>query len=350
VRERDLVLLSLAAACGALSHYHFGILVATAIVFWSIRLWKRDRRRVAYVLGAVLAGTMLFAVIHPGFWRSVQEAGRRTQPYQASQVEVRAERVVERYASSVIDPRVLSREHSLRVAAVIVGVLVLLFFVGLYRSWQRPESNGEPAAAITSDELSVLYFLFILAGSNIALYMLFRSPSHAMSAKYPVMVWPFLAVLPVLALRGRTWRGLTAATVFACVVFVGGVFCLRDTAKYNRVFGTPESLLKVHPRVLTDDTGMGGLPRVLWFCPDATLVYSAPQEFLAYESDDWLFGIVPRTLYVAAKTRGNKGGDVVAITDKIGRRFRLSRLDGPFWDLGVGAIVGEQHRVRAAAP
>jgi hypothetical protein len=256
---------------------------------------------------------------------------------------VRAERVVERYASFVIDPAVISHDSVWLAGIMIVGSLVVFFLTALGRMAWRAYLRRAGAGGIGA-EAGVLYFLLMLTGSNIALYMLFFSPSHAMSAKYPTMAWPYMAMLPVLALKGRGWKAMIAPCVFALVVLVGGAFCLRDTSRYNRVFGSPEALLATRSRVVADHVSHGWLPRVLWFCPDNTPVYAAPQSFLAYESDAWLDGVIPGTLYVGLKARGNDGHGAVAIANKLVSRFEAKSLGRMFWDIGIGVVVGDQHQ------
>ena len=289
-----LVGLAAVTAGGLLTHYHFVLSLSACGAF---ALWRTRREllpRLVRLGGAVLSGCAAFAWLHPGFWESIVRARTQAETDDVRTFTQRVDQVLSTYASFFVDPGGgAARGH--RVLACVVLVLVLLVgvrvLIGLRSDRRAGAERGMRAG-------SVLFFLGWGAGLNVVLYLTSMSPGHAMAAKYPCMVWPFYAFLPVMGIRSLR-RGRAVLTGALCFgVLVGGgmrvVRYRRESAAMSRELHRWATV----DRMLFDNVGRGVLPVFMMHVPEGREVFAARGSDLIERPDRWLGHLTPGDAYV----------------------------------------------------
>ena len=346
LRWWSLALLALAAAGGLLSHYHFAIVLAGGGVFAALRLWRVDRRRLAWLVGTALAGVALFVAGQPLFYLSLErQTGQSSTPTWGGAVE-RAGNVVSAvgaFFGSADAPWLLLGFGALAVAA---GVAVRV----RRRGTAGPDTAGGETAAEDSGTVSKvaagetpasgrlqgrwappLFFLFWIGGATILLYLTFRSPIYAMHDRYLAAVWPFLAFVPLLlaGVFGR-YRTLVVAALCLAVLLPGSIGRALDYKP--RTVNPVPSFRRAHHLVIVG-VGRGNLTRVLWHVPKDKLVFVDRQAGVYEKKSEWLPALVDKDIYV--DKLGDPGDDPVRaaeMLDWLRGRFELRR-PGSVWGL-----------------
>ncbi len=338
---RQLTLLALSTAMGLLTHYHFTILVAGGGVFALWRLARRHRRRLAGMCAAVAVGIVILAALHPGFVGSIQQGRNRTQPVTSEPVSLRMNRVLSCYTGFFVDNTSFSREDRRAVQyAVLAGVVAMaLMLAGSWafaRFGRRPHGDGRFVGSY------IVYFLLWSAGTNILLFLMYVSPKHAMTARYPAMVWPFYAFLPVLVLATMR-RGRLVATVLLCLgMTLAGAQGVRVLNRMDASLVSPVPLLHKARQVIVDNVRMNALPRAVWLCPDDLMVFGASQTHFLEHQDAWLDHLDPPTLYVSPRGRDSTKENHAAILRVLTERFEVAQMPRWFWNLGVCYWITEK--------
>jgi uncharacterized membrane protein len=314
LRWRDGALMAFTGAAGALTHYHFAVVLAGAGLVVSARILVRARAEAAPVakspraasdpsvrqttarLGwfvlACAAGAVLFGVLHPEFLASFARQGSQAAVTSAGAMRARLYWVVRAFlgffglenawvAAVSKDPRWLGRLVVFaRAMPVVAGLAVLAAAVAALWPSARKQSR-KILAAIGADALGVAFVLVFNAGALVFLYLTFRSPEHAMRARYLAMVWPFMAFVSVLMTRRwDAWPALALAALLILPVSGGDAFGPRTSPSDGR------AAIAGARRVVLDNLARGILPVFLVLVPDDADVYAASQDGLV-KSDDW---------------------------------------------------------------
>ena len=289
---RSYVALVAITSAGLLTHFHFGLIGLAGALFVAGRLVRRDRRRLLAVCGFLLAGCAVFAAVHPRFHESIPRARLQAQKSVRSpkHFQRRVDRMFTNYMSFGFDINGLHRaaRPNARYVALCATVVALMASMAPYalRRWRRSRRTRTGAK---NSEWHVLYFLFAMAGANIALYLSYQSPLHAMGPRYMSMVCPFLAFLPVMAARVVPRFGCIALMGLLSVLFVyAGV---QRVARYQRHYRKTVHLapsLAAADRVVIDEVRRGVLPCLIWHIPDDMLVFAATDKDLIASPERWM--------------------------------------------------------------
>ncbi len=332
---KPLSCLALSGAAGLLTHYHFAILLTGGALLALLALVRSQRRRLASIAAAMAASVLGLAVLHPGFSRSFELAQHQAQPAGSEPLSARGERVLSSYAGFFVGRDTLDIRGGFALEWTIISILAVFVLWAVARALllysRRVDTSG--TCGQRSGPAYAMYFLIWTAGVNIALYLSFVSPQHAMAPRYLVMVWPFFALLPVLLLQ-TVPRFRNVLTVFlVAAMLVGGAARVRQAFRQGAAQIDPAPLLADARQLLVDDVRRGWLPRVVWKCPDDVQVYAAPRTYVEQHSDEWLPRLGSAWLYV------NPGPESVhqrpwPVLNLIGKRFPIEELEGWFWNLG----------------
>ena len=103
IEKRELIALALLTTAGALTHFHFPLIVSACGLLLVVRLVRRHRKRLLVSCLAIGAGCALFLALHPHFYQSVVRARRQAQVFRASDIVPRLEKTATCYASFFLD-------------------------------------------------------------------------------------------------------------------------------------------------------------------------------------------------------------------------------------------------------
>jgi hypothetical protein len=329
------ILLALATAFGLLTHYHFPLIVVGCGLFALFRLVKRRRRRFLAMCTSVLVGALVFIALNPGFYDSIKAGRQRAQAFGSEPIGRRVDRTVGRYTAFFVDSASLPVSNR-RTAAygVLIGLAGLSLFVAgreLLRRLVVGPSPGDRGL----NSLYIVYIFLWTAGTNVLLYLTFISPKHAMEPKYPAMVWPFFAFVPVLLLGTFRKMGMVLTVALGVGMLVAGWLEVLHVAEFNQRAQEPVALFEQARQVVVDNVERPILPRVLWHCPDEMMVFAASPQYLLDRTDAWDDVFSPNTLYVTPPGRGDSNEKRKRIIRLIAETHEIHRIKGWFWNLGA---------------
>ena len=347
LRWWTLVLLALTTAGGLLTHYHFFLVLLGGGVFAALRLWRVDRRRLAWLTGAALAGVALFVAGQPLFYLSFEhQTGQASTPTWGGFGE-RLGNVVSGLAAffGTADAAYWLIGFGVLAVAAATTVLVRRRAAGAAGTATLPAAAADtlapdPAASVpaasdpsTAETASTIvpdgsdagidpapasqatsaadaapggrlqgrwapamFFLCWNAAATILLYLAFRSPLYAMHDRYLAAIWPFLAFLPALlaGVFGR-WRTLAVALLCLAVLLPGSI--VRMNSYTPRTPNPVPSFKRAHHFVIVGVT-RGNLTRVLWHIPAGKQVFVDPQQSMYLDRSKWLPRLVTRDVFV----------------------------------------------------
>ncbi|MEZ4591220.1 MAG: glycosyltransferase family 39 protein [Chloroflexota bacterium] len=323
------VLLLLATAAGALTHFHFVLVVAGAGLLFVLKLVRQDFKRVLYVGTAVAAGYLLSFALHPQFLLSVSELSRR-QALEAKYLS----------GTLAVFQRIYAVGNTFTGFWTISQIAQLILFCLALASliWLGMVLLKNPARVrqfTQNSDLSGLemgLFFAWIGGISILLYLTFVSPVHAMTARHMSAVWPFFPFLPVLLLRTfpapkRYWAvwGVGTAVFLSAAVM---------TWQSHQPSSSPSPVPFTGQHVVVDGVYQGILPRLFWDLPAEAYLFAATQEELLAEPDLWLPQLAANDLYISDLSYDNTLTNQEQILALLARRFAPEQLPGDTWSLG----------------
>lgn len=342
IRRRDVALMALTVGAGALTHYHFALVLAGAglVVVAGTLMGARGAdaesattpgpgrgsraawARLGWFAVACVAGALLFWVLHPEFLRSFARQGAQAAATSAGAVRARVYWVartflgffgLERALVGAVsgDPRLLGRLVGWAKAAGVAAGLALVAIIAAALWSAVRERCRKLLAVVGADAVSVVFVLAFNAGALVLLYLTFRSPEHAMRARYLAMVWPFMAFIPVLLThRWGPWPALALAALLLLPVSATSAFRARATPSDGR------AAMAGAGRVVADNLARGVLPVFLVMVPDDAEVYAASQDKLI-ESDDWMVGLAAGDVVISKAHNERLKAGQARLVDKL---------------------------------
>lgn len=324
--------LLLATAAGALTHYHFVLIVAGAGLVFMLKLVRQDFKRVLYVTTAVISGYLLSFLLHPQFYRSIQELSRR-QALEA------------RYLSGAL--AVFQRLYAVgntftgfwtvsQLAQLILFCVILAspIWLGMVL-WKNPTRVRQYVRTkdLTGYEIG-LFFAWI-ASVSILLYLTFISPVHAMTARHMSAVWPFFPFLPVLLLRVFQKKvRYQILWVLGTAVFLSGIFMVWQGTQVDSVNFDQERADFEPKNVVVDGVYQGILPRIFMQLPEGTFVFAATQGELLSEPDAWLSRLGENGVYISESSYDNTTANRDQILALLATRYTINTLPDDTWLVG----------------
>lgn len=291
-----------AAAClGMLTHYFFILFILAALLAAVIS----NRSLLPKTIVALLAGAVVFVVVHPYFYRSLLRLTERVEDNPPFGIAAKAVEVASTFLGFYGWRESWTTEY---LAAAVLVVLALLFVAGT-------------VLVVRLDALRpVLCFVLLPSILLVGLYMGGILPPHAMGPKYLAGVWPFLALLHV-ALFVRYLPRLQALAIAALAFVVGPAMLAIAVA---RVSADPLPNTYPAPAVVIDNLTAPYLPRYIRRYTDAnTRVFAARQDKLIDEADSWIDSLKPGDLVILNPSYTGTLQGQEQLIDLIKRHHRL---------------------------
>ena len=272
------VFLGIVVAGGLLTHYHFALLLGATAAFMAVRCIQGRGRFLWGTALAMTAGTVVFVLIHPGFWRSFLLAQRQAQSLSLDGLRARTVTVGSVLLEFVVPPRLGGRIPLWVVGLVGVGLAVR------YLRWRRIRAS---VSGFLERRCGRVLFIFCGCFAGIVLlYLTFVSPAHAMRPRYLSLIWPCVALMAVMLVHKWSGGRLYALAGLCVLMVVSGWL--------HVLYQLPHTPNRFHPMrmrsrpVLIDNTDRGVLPRIMWHLRPDRPVYAASQAHLLENSEAWL--------------------------------------------------------------
>ena len=270
---------------GALTHYHFALVVVGMLFILFVQLLPVNRSRFFSGLVGVGVGYLIFFVLHPQFYLSLQQlASRQGEEVQRYWTWLDFLRRV--YATGYAYTRFWVNGDILQVAVFCLLVSSAIWMIWKFLRNPKRSIYWMRQAHIPGIE-AVCLFLWI-AAVTIFLYLTLLSPGNAMTTRHMSLAWPFFAFVPVsllhLVKRRREWWQWAVVLV----VMLSGLATVYFDDVRNQQVGTAVTILQSADYIVVDNVHRGIFPRIFWQIPDETLIYAADQSHLTVFSGEWM--------------------------------------------------------------
>jgi len=221
MQERDLggarsiwkrVALSLAVAGGLLTHFQFGIVVASLFVALGLMtLAKGWHRTIWHACACACTGMVAAVLLHPGFWDSINRL--RTTPALDSSIEYRVGRTISSLLKLALPSGWAAGVG--RLASTSAGILLLsacliaalgIATVLVVRRVRRDERTKLYETIAIPATMGI-----VVLSSVVLLYLIGQSPRHAMGPKYLVIALPTVLVALGIIIQAKRMRMVVLA-------------------------------------------------------------------------------------------------------------------------------------------
>ncbi len=291
------------AATGALTHYHFVLVVMGVVLIFILKLFRENRQFFYYALSGISVGYLISFVLHPKFLLSVKQLavrqGQETQYYWTSLDFLR--RV---YATGYTYTRFWAYGNGLQ---VLLFCLFLSF--AIWVCWKFLRNRTAFTNRLKQENvpgIEAVYFFLWISSITIILYLLLLSPGNAMTTRHMSLVWPFFAFLPITLLHFvKRRKHLFQWFILLIVVYSGISNVYSNFVSQNNNDLAVEALNRSE-FVVVDTVHRGIFPRIFWQIPDETMIFAANQIYLINQFEEWQQSSVgSKTSYVNSLSYDN---------------------------------------------
>ncbi len=305
-------LLTISVMVGALTHFHFALVVVGATLIFLLKLFRSNSQRFLRGIFGIAIGYLLFFALHPDFLTSFKQVARRQQ-LESQQYWTIIDFLRRVYATSFTYTRFFVHGSVFQVA-----LFCLFVSFSIWLTWLFLRNKNSLIIIIQQTNLTgieTIYLYLWMMGVTVFLYLTLLSPLNAMSSRHMIVVWPFLAFVPLFLLRffadGKKW-GQWAVVV---VVFLSSSANLYAAIQHSsNEFNQADNNI-VYDRVVVDTVNDGILPRILLQLPDETLLFAADQSYLIEHTNEWIPQLTQSSSYVADLSYTNTELKQVQIID-----------------------------------
>jgi len=336
-----------ATAAGALTHYHFAIVLSGGALFAAARLGRRrEWPRLGRLALSAVAGLVVFVAAEPWFLTSTarqhsEQAGGLSWAGFVHRQWVARESLSHFFAFSTSWGQTfkgdvyrladqVNRGH-LGPRPTLVLVAVAAVFVAVAIPGSRT-ALARYARTIDTHGLPVLWFLVWIGGGTVALYLAFQSPPYAMMDRYLAAVWPFLAFVPVFLGRLLKRPGMLVVALYALLILLPASHDVALGYHVGRV--GPTAALAAANRVVIDTTDRGDLPRAFVDLPADARVFVEPVQSLTAGSPRWITPLRPGDLIISrGETSASARTARQQVLALLATRFTLERAPS-LWGFG----------------
>ncbi len=337
--RRSWLLLTLATALGALTHYHFALVVVGAGLLFLVKQWGIASRRFISGTAAILTGYVLMGLLHPGFLTSWQQLAQR-------------QKLEARYLSTGID--ILRRLYAtvdtftgfwiygllLQTILFILFITSLIWVISFYlKNRDRLQNRLQ---LVNRKGMEMLWLLLWIGGWTLLLYITFISPIHAMEPRHMAVVWPFYALLPVFLTRLWPHQQTRLLLIICGVVLVSGIVSTIQTIRTARQIPDNTTVLTAANNILIDTLERGIAPHLFWPIPDETAVFIAPQAKMPAIQSAWLDQLQDGDVYINDMSYENNINGRDQILDILAQHFELILLPGGVEGFGSIYLLREK--------
>ncbi|MAT99036.1 MAG: hypothetical protein CL608_17970 [Anaerolineaceae bacterium] len=327
------LLLLLATAAGALTHYHFALVVFVAGPVFVLKLVRRDFRRVLWVGTAVLMGYVLSFILHPRFYQSIQELSRR-QVLEAEFLSGQFEFFQRVYLVGKTFTGYWTVSGILQLALFCLFLASIIWVGMIFVRNRRLVQETIQTKNFTGYELGL--FFVCLAGLSILLYLTYVSPIHAMTERHMSAVWPFYPFLAIFLLRlvGQAKRNRLTILVGTAVLLSGFFMVWQMGTAVDEPAWDDVVYSDSRERFVVDGVYQGILPRIFFQLPDDALIYVAAQNELLAQPEAWLPALDTNSVYISELSYDNTEDNRDKIVALIAQQFQVTTRPVDNWTIG----------------
>jgi uncharacterized membrane protein len=296
------------AALGMLTHYHFALLIGGGQLVVLYALFRTNRQRALLAALATATGACLGLAAHPNFIAIVARQGAWAERFAFADLGARVYKVL--VATGNFFVWGVPFQIAWVVAFVVAAALALRGRIAL----------GELRSSAPAGVVRAWILLALVFGAQVALFMLFRSPSGAMRSKYMTTVYPWMAALVAWAISRPAPPRRAVWAVFAVTAVSALVLCGHEVVNGRFVTASLPVVTSAR-RLVIDTAARGSLPLTLWNVPDDTPVFAASQRELLEHPERWQNELMPGTIVVIDPSHGSPAGREALV------RLLAERLD-----------------------
>jgi len=279
-RTIDFFLVTALAAAGALTYYYFALVVAGCGLLVIAKLASKDNKRLLRVIGAMIAGYIIFFLLHPYFYRSFTNESLMRGSFSHENLMTRVGNIIESFRFFLVNPLAFKPFGYILFAAFVVWIVYAFHKQGLnfFHDLRVRDFSG----------CQILFFFFWIIGIQIVLYLTYVSPAHAMNPKYLSMAWPFFAFLPIFSLRLFKSNLVPCVIFLCCGIALSSFHGLRGFNDFENKKSDPGAALAAARAIVVDNISMGYLPRVLWKIENEQAVFAMHPADIIKRNQAWL--------------------------------------------------------------
>lgn len=305
-RARNLALITALSLGCLLTHYLLlFVVIIPATVFVTLRLIRKDRKRLAVLLVALSVGVCLISVTHPSFYLSFlgqqEQVRMRHEVLTLSSVDARLDHIVHAIVRFFLPDRFMILPRGIRYFILLLPYTLLVWLIAVNRRAfyfpQRPVAPGQQGIGRGH---VVVYFFVTIVGSASFLYLSFVLNTNQFAEYKMAMMWPFMAIGLVLLgqLPSLVHHKTVLAFVTAGLLAVSASVQTADFVAADKVHPDLRAALIAAKNVVIDTRWRGVVLPIVQFLPDATPVFIAMQPELLHLKDEWVPAIQSGTVFV----------------------------------------------------
>ncbi len=277
-------LIVVSVSIGALTHYHFVLVVMGAVLIFTLKLIREKREFFYYIFSGISVGYLISFALHPKFLLSIKQLamrqGQETQYYWTLLDFLR--RV---YATGYTYTRFW-------VYGAVLQVLLFCLFLSfaIWVCWKFLRNRAAFTNRLKQENvpgIEAVYFFLWISSITIILYLLLLSPGNAMTTRHMSLVWPFFAFLPITLLHFVKRRKRLFQWLMLSIVIYSGI----STVYFNFVSQSNNELaveaLNRSNYIVVDTVHRGVFPRIFWQVTDETMIFAANQFYLINHFEEW---------------------------------------------------------------
>lgn len=336
---RSWLLLGLVTAVGTLTHHHFALVVAGAVILYLAQWLRLKPRRFLSGTAAILSGYGLMFLLHPSILLSFEELVGR-QASEARYLSTGLDIMRRLYAIGDTFTRFWIYGRIPQAILFIFAVATLIWAASYYlKNRSRLRKRLQPVNGDGKELLGLFLWLF---GWTIGLYITFISPIHAMMPRHMGAIWPFYALLPIFLARLWPRQQKRILLTISGVVLLSGILFTIQTIRTNQQMPDNTVILAEAGSILIDTVERGIAPRLYWPLPDDTAVFIAPQAELPALQSRWLDQLPDGAIYISDLGYDNDENGRDQILAILSQRFEIVPIPGGVWGLSQIYLLREK--------
>jgi hypothetical protein len=318
----QLMLLAVYTAGAVLTHLHATLLVAGFTILLFTLLARHDRTRRRRTVIAMAAGLALAASAYPEVGRVVLRGFAQAGEVEPADPASMLGCVARSYSAFFAGQSALRGSDAvpwLGTALIVAAAAVAVVVTIRQRGGRRHEARA------------IVLILVWLLSWNVILYMTGLSPRHAMNVRYLSMIFPFLAIAVVIALRAICGPRIWPIGLVCLLMTASGLKDCLSRSIDERSDANAWAAVEQAEAVLIDDPQRLFLPAAAAMIPDDMPVFAAGQSDLLRMQHKWNGRLGSRGL-LATSTNLYRLGTLLTV---------FEGLEPPHEATVIGRIVSE---------
>jgi uncharacterized membrane protein len=335
----DQLMIMLITILGLLNHYYFALFLFGTMIIMFVLNFKilPSIPNPAYIFdktyklyASIITGTTLFFFCHSSLYHQLTSFRSQTQSFEIKYLLLRLLKTV----LALLGYFVGVERRGIPSTSIILLAVIILLFTYLITGHRRHERNelivSDKSRIVMCFCLAVLLILFTL-------YISYFTHQAVMGPVYISPLYPFLSLLPVLAIN-YLYNGRKFLIAYCCCLLAAGMLYAKPWQVYPET-DTGTALIRNSDNIVIDNTSRGVLLVSMMHIPGNMPVYAAKQDDLLV-NDNWIRIDAKNTCYFSVLESGNTS----IKRDAIFRRLRNSghticlKKDGKWGLWGLGEL------------